>query len=83
MNCPKCRARSKVIDTNSDASVNHKKNKVGTVLRVRECRNCGHRWSTVELTTDDFKAYKATDVLKLDEIKEAVQNLMNTVNQIK
>lgn len=49
MNCPECGAVSMVVDSRRDSS--------GGVRRVRVCRECGHRWKTLEL---DAEAVKAT-----------------------
>jgi len=39
--CPLCGGRSEVVDS---------RRTVGMQARRRECRNCGYRWSTVEVT---------------------------------
>lgn len=40
MNCNECGGRSRVIDSRTT---------IGGVRRVRECRTCGHRMSTLEV----------------------------------
>lgn len=49
MNCPQCGAVSTVTDSRRDSS--------GGIRRVRVCRECGHRWKTLEL---DAEAVKTT-----------------------
>ena len=45
MNCPKCQAKTAVIDSRP-----HK----GTVRRRRKCKKCGHRLTTYETTNSKF-----------------------------
>lgn len=49
MNCPKCGALSKVIDTRLHDS--------GGIRRRRSCLECGYRWMTLEL---DYNAVRIT-----------------------
>jgi transcriptional regulator NrdR family protein len=45
MNCPECAQKSAVIDTGK---------KVNYVRRRRKCKACGHRWTTREITVEEF-----------------------------
>lgn len=47
MICPECKSRTRIIDsrpTNKD------------VRRRRKCRECGHRFSTIEIRFDEIEA---------------------------
>lgn len=46
--CPLCCGETFVIDTRTDLIT-------GTILRKRECRDCGHRFKTQEVLKDDLK----------------------------
>jgi transcriptional regulator NrdR family protein len=57
MNCEKC--------NNKTSTINSRKAKYGT-LRRHECLSCGHRFTTVEITKEEYesrvrklKVYKA------------------------
>jgi transcriptional regulator NrdR family protein len=44
MNCPKCKNPSKVIDS---------RKKYDTTMRLRECLNCGHHFTSIEILYDE------------------------------
>lgn len=50
MNCPKCNS-NQVYVTDS-------RRKEGTVHRRRECQDCGHRYTTVEVDVGEYKSLK-------------------------
>lgn len=48
LECPKCGCRHLFRVRETDRTVG------GRILRRRECRNCGHRFTTVEMVADDL-----------------------------
>ena len=56
MNCPECGEDTKVIDSRERADGL-------TVRRRRQCKGCGHRFSTTELTAEDSKIKEISNIL--------------------
>ena len=51
---------------------------LGMAFRRRECINCGHRWSTLEVMRDEYVPPEGDSVTLLrDEYDVLVQRLMN------
>jgi transcriptional regulator NrdR family protein len=48
MDCPKCYGKTTVLVTKVNEDY---------VRRRRECLECGHRYTTVEMVIDDIKLY--------------------------
>ena len=46
MTCPVCNAKTKILETRSDAE---------SINRRRQCLRCGYRFSTVEMDKDLYK----------------------------
>ena len=63
MNCPKCGARARAIDSRIDGA---------KVYRKRECDNCHHKIFTVEVETEDngFRFYELNAQYKLKQYYE-------------
>lgn len=57
MHCPKCDAKSKIIDSRMRLDVNRKD-------RRRKCDDCGHRFSTVEILVSEEVSVKERDNLR-------------------
>lgn len=53
MNCPKCGGRSAVIECRA---------KSYGFRRRRECRDCKHRWSTIEIICPERQPAKAAKI---------------------
>lgn len=61
--CPECSGRSHVKDTRSSPD---------GLRRRRECVECGHRWTTIEITHNTFRsARKAVKAMTLANKKLA------------
>lgn len=56
MICPKCGEDTEVIDSRKRADGL-------TVRRRRRCKSCEYRFSTIELTTEDRKIKKISNIL--------------------
>ena len=70
--CPKCGDEHvQVLETSASATV--------IVRRRRECKQCGYRFSTVEITVDDYEALQAR--VNLAEGKKALHAL-NEIRQV-
>ncbi len=67
--CPVCSASAKVLDSRSISST------VNVIRRRRECKECGERFSTIEIREDDLqeliliKKYLAAVSTKLDSVE--------------
>lgn len=59
MNCPKCRSETRVVDSRMNED---------SIRRRRECRECGHRFSTMEV---DVNYYATTMERKEKAFREA------------
>lgn len=60
MNCPHCGCDTRVIDSRPNED---------SIYRRRECENCKHRFSTVEIDADYYETLKPVD-------KNALQNAL-------
>ncbi len=79
--CPECgQTNAKIIDSRLDDTLS---------LRVRrkECKLCGHRWNTVELTEEDFECMaglaEARELLSLKQtaacLREQIRAMQNSI----
>jgi transcriptional regulator NrdR family protein len=72
VSCPKCSGEQvQVIETSASATA--------IVRRRRECKQCGYRFSTVEITVDDYEALQAR--VNLADGKKALHAL-NEIRQV-
>lgn len=71
MNCPLCGADTKVIDTRSDGA---------EVRRRRECKSCGHRFTTYEVHNLVSAAAKDRAIVQL---QESVSDLVRIIEEMK
>ena len=62
MNCPKCSGPTSVLDS--------RMSKTGRVRRRRQCDK-GHRFTTLEVTMDEWSAFEQMQVM-IDAIREEV-----------
>lgn len=67
MQCPKC--------GEADTHCKDSRPKVGSVYRRRECRACGWRFTTVEVSLETFNSMSSV-LKKLLRIKTAVLNII-------
>ena len=68
MVCPKCKnAHPNVIDSRQESHL---------VNRRRWCADCGYRFSTVEISKDDYK-----QVLKLKEDMQRLETVLREFNK--
>ena len=73
MKCPKCgSAEYKVIDSRITEE---------TVRRRRECLKCGNRWSTAEISIDEYRRLSA--VLKILVDLERIVNKFKALEREK
>lgn len=84
MNCPKCGGRSDVIDGRVTSY---------GVRRRRECRDCKHRWPTVELICPERQVARAAKIYEhgsdladllithIDNLSEVVDNLKQRLKE--
>ena len=69
--CSKCgNVNAKVINSRLDSSL-------ALRIRQKECKTCGHRWNTVEITEDDF--HSITDLVETRDLL----TLRTTVAELK
>lgn len=59
--------KSDVVDSRRDAT--------GMVSRRRECRHCGHRWPTVEVHADEWRAL-TMDAKRDDVIAQGLMRIL-------
>lgn len=69
LNCPKCTNEIKVIDSRVTNSYYYDSGLLAK--RRRECKTCGHRFNTFEVTEDVVKEFLAAKV-KLSVLREAI-----------
>ena len=75
LQCPECFGQdTKVINSRALQHVNG-------VKRRRECKFCGHRWSTVELSNADLENIDDT-IKMLGEYAQGVQKQVNAMSRI-
>lgn len=68
MICPKCKnAHPNIIDSRHESNL---------VNRRRWCDNCGYRFSTVEISKDDYK-----EILKLKEDMQRLEAVLREFNK--
>ncbi len=61
MNCPRCKEKTRVIDSRSDRDNVHFSNIFGTVRRIRLCEKCGNRFKTIEMTDEELDNWGAAN----------------------
>ena len=67
MDCPKCNnAHTGVVDSRNESNL---------VNRRRWCADCGHRFSTVEISKDEYKV-----ILKLKEDMQQLEAVLREFN---
>lgn len=72
--CPECVSTDvKVIDSRCSPE--------GSYRRRRKCNACGHRWSTYEITQEDWAKFKAINDKTGDFIYQFICDTNNTKNK--
>ena len=61
MRCPGCKGRSSVVDTEASSE---------SVLRRRECYDCGNRWNTKEMVHNGWNTQRRIQVAKQQAPKQ-------------
>lgn len=74
--CPECEGKTAVIDS--------RENPNGSIWRRRECKNCGWRYSTVEIEEciSDFTELREK-IAKLESQNARYKRIINQIRQIK
>lgn len=68
MNCPACNCKTKIVDSRRTPD--------GGTRRRRECTNCKHRFSTVEIACGTLADYEKVQ-WKLDDIRKTFMALLS------
>jgi transcriptional regulator NrdR family protein len=86
LSCPLCNHKKsdtletrKITDTKNSMMKQWKGYKPNDciVRRRHECRSCGHRWSTLQLSFDDLNKLRSLTVNKsVQKTTEAIQSLL-------
>lgn len=65
MKCPACKGVDEFVIDSRDISEGQR--------RRRECRTCGHKWTTLEMNMDEVQDMR-TIIFKYHVIKGAIEN---------
>ncbi len=83
MRCPNCLSNNVyVIDSRNESKNN-------SILRRRKCSNCNHRWSTREISEENYEEYKELKkshsenfVLNKKKILDPLNSLITSVDNL-